>query len=226
MKELRIKVKGIDTIGNCIQVDTSSTYSSNVTKDQLYINSTNMAIKVTNICNVPFTLAEKVVIKQVDNYGSTFEATMPTIVIPANTTVYVPVTYNGTYKGTDLAPIYTFTVNNIVVTYKLNVTIPVAPDVIGTISNFSINRANKENYTFKVADFTSHYNDPDGDTIAFVMFSGDTSTIKYNGVPYIADTQVALADVIKFEFIAPIETTQVITTLTYKVKDNKGNIIA
>ena len=224
MKTLTLKINGIDTIGNCIQVDNTATYVDTITKNQQYNNVSVKSIRVVNHCNKEFLLSGKTLFTQQDNLGSTFTASINATTISANTTVDIPVYYNGVYKGTDISPVYTFTLNGYNITYNLNINIP---DTLGDISDFTVTLTNKQNYTFKVLDFTSHYSDVDGDTISSVYFYGNVNNLRYNNIGYVENTEVPISDIQagKVTFIAPNQDVLSSININYKVKDNKLNII-
>ena len=224
MKTLTLKIKGIDTIGNCIKVNNTSTYTDTIIKNQQYNNVSTKSIKVINNCNKAFLLSGKTLFIQQDNLGSTFTASINETNIGANATVDIPVYYNGVYKGTDISPVYTFTLNGYNITYNLNINIP---DTLGTISAFTITLNNKQNYVFKVLDFTSHYSDVDGDTISSIYFYGNVSNLRYNNIAYIENTEIPISDIQagKIVFNAPNQDALSSINISYKVKDNKGKII-
>ena len=224
MKTLTLKIKGIDTIGNCIKVNNTSTYTDTIIKNQQYNNVSTKSIKVINNCNKAFLLSGKTLFIQQDNLGSTFTASINETTIGANATVDIPVYYNGVYKGTDISPVYTFTLNGYNITYNLNINIP---DTLGTISAFTITLNNKQNYVFKVLDFTSHYSDVDGDTISSIYFYGNVSNLRYNNIAYIENTEIPISDIQagKVVFNAPNQDALSSININYKVKDNKGKII-
>ena len=224
MKTLTLKIKGIDTIGNCIKVNNTSTYTDTIIKNQQYNNVSVKSIRVINNCNKEFLLSGKTLFTQQDNLGSTFTASINETTIGANATVDIPVYYNGVYKGTDVSPVYTFTLNGYNITYNLNVTIP---DTLGNINDFTITLNNKQNYVFKVLDFTSHYSDVDGDTISSVYFYGNVNNLRYNNIGYIENTEIPISDIQagKVVFNAPNQDVLSSININYKIKDNKGNII-
>ena len=224
MKTLTLKIKGIDTIGNCIKVVNTSTYTDTITKNQQYNNVSTKSIRVVNNCNTDFLLSGKTLFTQQDNLGSTFTASINATTISANTTVDIPVYYNGVYKGTDISPVYTFTLNGYNITYNLNINIP---DTLGDINDFTISLNNRQNYTFKVIDFTSHYSDIDGDTISSVYFYGNVNNLRYNNIGYVENTEIPISDIQagKVVFNAPNQDALSSININYKVKDNKGKII-
>ena len=224
MKTLTLKIKGIDTIGNCIKIVNTSTYTDTITKNQQYNNVSTKSIKVINNCNKAFLLSGKTLFIQQDNLGSTFTASVNETNIGANATVDIPIYYNGVYKGTDISPVYTFALNGYNIIYNLNVTIP---DTLGTSNDFTISLNNKQNYTFKVLDFTSHYSDVDGDTISSVYFYGNVNNLRYNNIAYIENTEIPISDIQagKVVFNAPNQDALSSININYKVKDNKGKII-
>ena len=224
MKTLTLKIKGINTIGNCIKVVNTSTYTDTITKNQQYNNVSTKSIRVINNCNTAFLLSGKTLFTQQDNLGSTFTASINATTISANATVDIPVYYNGVYKGTDVSPVYTFTLNGYNITYNLNINIP---DTLGDINDFTITLNNKQNYTFKILDFTSHYSDVDGDTISYVYFYGNVNNLRYNNIGYIENTEIPISDIQagKVVFNAPNQDVLSSININYKIKDNKGNII-
>ena len=224
MKTLTLKIKGIDTIGNCIKVVNTSTYTDTITKNQQYNNASVKSIRVVNNCNKDFLLSGKTLFTQQDNLGSTFTATINDTTISANTTVDIPVYYNGVYKGTDISPVYTFTLNGYNVTYNLNINIP---DTLGDINDFTISLNNRQNYTFKVLDFTSHYSDIDGDTISSVYFYGNVNNLRYNNIGYVENTEIPISDIQagKVVFNALNQDALSSINISYKIKDSKGKII-
>ena len=224
MKTLTLKIKGIDTIGNCIKVVNTSTYTDTITKNQQYNNASVKSIRVVNNCNKDFLLSGKTLFTQQDNLGSTFTASINATTISANTTVDIPVYYNGVYKGTDISPVYTFTLNGYNITYNLNINIP---DTLGDINDFTISLNNRQNYTFKVLDFTSHYSDIDRDTISSVYFYGNVNNLRYNNIGYVENTEIPISDIQagKVVFKAPNQDVLSSININYKIKDSKGKII-
>ena len=224
MKTLTLKIKGNNTIGNCITVNNTSSYTDTIIKNQQYNNVSVKSIKVVNNCNKDFLLSGKTLFTQQDNLGSTFTATINDTNILANTTVDIPVYYNGVYKGTDISPVYTFTLNGYNITYNLNINIP---DTLGTINDFTISLNNRQNYTFKVLDFTSHYSDIDGDTISSVYFYGNVNNLRYNNIGYVENTEIPISDIQagKVVFNAPNQDALSSINISYKIKDSKGKII-
>ena len=224
MKTLTLKIKGINTISNCITVNNTSSYTDTITKNQQYNNVSVKSIRVINNCNTDFLLSGKTLFTQQDNLGSTFTATINDTNILANTTVDIPVYYNGVYKGTDISPVYTFTLNGYNITYNLNINIP---DTLGDISDFTVSLNNRQNYTFKVLDFTSHYSDINGDTISSVYFYGNVNNLRYNNIGYVENTEIPISDIQagKVVFNAPNQDALSSININYKVKDNKGKII-
>lgn len=226
MKILKLRVKGADTIGDCLVVSNGSVYTDTIVKGQTYTNTLGKTIRVTNICDTTFVLSARSLFAQTDAYGSTFIGSMVETTVPANSFVDIQVYYNGTYKSNDLAPFYTFVINGKTIQYTLTVTVVVPPDTPGTLANFTLDKTNREGHTFGVTEFTSRHADADGDTVTHVLFSGDVSTVRYNGAAYVADTQIPVIDSNKFSFVAPDQDAIATTVLTYKVKDSKGNIVS
>ena len=224
MKTLTLKIKGINTISNCITVNNTFSYTDTIIKNQQYNNVSVKSIRVVNNCNTDFLLSGKTLFIQQDNLGSTFTATINDTNILANTTVDIPVYYNGVYKGTDISPVYTFTLNGYNITYNLSINIP---DILGDINDFTITLNNKQNYIFKVVDFTSHYSDINGDIINSVYFYGNVNNLRYNNIGYVENTEIPISDIQagKVVFNAPNQNVLSSININYKIKDNKGNTI-
>ena len=224
MKTLTLKIKGNNTIGNCITVNNTSSYTDTIIKNQQYNNVSTKSIRVINNCNTAFLLSGKTLFTQQDNLGSTFTASINDTNIGANATVDIPIYYNGVYKGTDISPVYTFTLNGYNITYNLNINIP---DTLGDISDFTVSLNNRQNYTFKVVDFTSHYSDINGDTISSVYFYGNVNNLRYNNIGYVENTEIPISDIQagKVVFNAPNQDALSSININYKIKDNKGKII-
>ena len=51
MKTLTLKIKGINTISNCITVNNTSSYTDTIIKNQQYNNVSVRSIRVVNNCN-------------------------------------------------------------------------------------------------------------------------------------------------------------------------------
>lgn len=225
MKKLILTIRGIDTIRNCVKVDNNTIYVDSIIKNQVYNNVSTKSIKVTNICGKEFLLPAKTLFSQQDNFGSTFKASINEITIPANSEVNVPVYYSGIYKNTVNNPRYIFNIIDTIITYNLNVSVP---DTLGSLQNITINLENRNDYVFKAVDFTSKYTDVDGDIITDVFLYGTgTEHIRLNGVTYVEGSAIKLSDINlgKLIFVAPNQDTISSVVLTYKIKDNKNNII-
>lgn len=224
MKPLIIKIKAKDSLATCLIADNSAVYTDTIIKEFNYNNVSQKSIVVRNICNESFTLQAQTVFTQNDNQGSSFSASIINTIIPANSTVNVPVYYNGIYKGMDFNPTYTFSINGSLITYKLEIQLN---DTIGDIQDFEINLGNRIDYIFEPIDFTSHHTDIDNDLVLFVFFYGNVSSIRYNNQPYISNTIIPLTDVQleKVKHIAP--NTDIVSEINvdYGIKDSQGNLI-
>lgn len=226
MKILKLTVKAIDTLVNCLVLDNTSTYTDAIDKNKVYVNVSTNSIKVENKCNTDFSLSGKVLFVQTDVFGSTFTATTNTINIPANSEVDIPVYYNGVYKGDSLIPIYSFTINGKVVLYSLTVT-ELPPEETGTISNFEYTLNNRIDYTFKKLDFTSHYISGGTYVIETVSLTGNVSRLKYNGTTYVSGTDIPLSGINNglLVHVAPLEDIEKESIINYSIKDTDGNIL-
>lgn len=226
MKELRLRIKATEITTNCL--DVSTPYVDTIIKGQAYTNASTKSLTVINRCTIPVLLAAQVLFSQSDGYGSTFVASIEDTTIPAGATVTIPVLYNGIYKGISTNPIYTFVINQKTIQYTLNITVPELPDTPGSISNFTINRGNREDYTYTADDFLSHHTDADGDTVSKVIFKGgDISNITFNGAPYVVNTPVLLSDIVagKLRFIAPSQDAQSTMNIQYSIINSKNVLV-
>jgi len=223
-KNLVLKIKGKDTIIKCLVPDNSSTYIDGITKAFDYQNVSQKSIIVKNICDTSFILPAQELFAQNDNLGSTFKASINDTLIAAQSSVAVPVYYNGIYNGISLNPIYNFILNGTSMAYQLLVNVP---DTVGTITDIVLDLGNRISRTFLPTDFTSHHTDIDGDTLVSVFLYGNVSTITYNNTPYIADAEITMMDIQAgmLKHIAPDTNNYVENAPFYKVKDSQGNII-
>ena len=224
-KNLILKIKGKDTIIRCLKPDTTSNYLDTIVKGFNYTNTSQYSIIVKNICDTSFILPAQSLFTQNDNLGSTFEASIQDTLIPAQSTVNVPVYYNGIHNGfSAISYTYTFSIHGVPVTYILILT---TTNTIGVITDIVIDLGNRVDYTFVPTDFTTHHHDIDGDTLVSVFLFGSVNTITFNNNPYVANTEVFFTDIQagKLKHIAPDTNNYIESLPDYKVKDSLGNII-
>lgn len=223
-KPLILKVKGKDTIIKCLQADNSNTYIDGITKAFNYNNISQKSIVMKNICDTGFILPAQVLFTQNDNLGSTFQAYVQDTLVPPQSTVNIPVYYNGIYNGASNSPIYNFVLNGVPLSYQLLVNIP---NTAGTITDIILDLDNRVNRAFLPTDFTNHHTDIDGDTIVSVFLYGNVSTITFNDLPYVANTEVFMTNIQagKLKHIAPDTNNYAENMPDYKIKDSFGTII-
>ena len=222
MKPFKIVIKGLDTFLSCIEAPSNITLSDVIVKNYVYTDVIGKSVAVTNKCQTDILLPAKVVFTQSDGLGSTFKGSIKATNIPANSTVNIPIYYNGIYKGNNNYPTYLFYINGYLITYNMTL------DTVGEIFDFYIEKDNRINTVFAASDFINHYTDINGDTITHIAFFNDVSRIRYQGLPYVANTWIPIQDLVSNNlliFLAPPIDTEEINTLSYRVKDNKNNII-
>ena len=106
--------------------------------------------------------------------GGNFRAYTDSFIILPNQEKSIPLKFIGTYLSDVTSHVYTLTLNGVSNAFTLTITIPVEnnPPII---SNFSKLLENRAEYTFLLTDFTSKYNDIDGNALDGVIISGGTS---------------------------------------------------
>ena len=172
-------------------------------------------IKVVNNCNTSFVLNSQTLFSE-STVGSNFVASIGSTTIPGNTTVDVPVYYNGSYKGDLLSLNYVITINGTTANYNINVIIP---DVAPVTQDSTIELANRENKIISSTDLI--YSDLNGDPITNVRFIGDTSrlfTDSGHTVQYISGTELPITFILYYK--APDQDPLYSYQIQYNVKAN------
>jgi len=106
-------------------------------------------------------------------------------------------------------------------TYIINVgTTNTAP----TVSAGSINFSTSLTYTFKVTDFTTDFNDVDGNSYnkLLIYLNTVTGSFKYNNVTVTGTIEIPVSNVVNLKFTRPNNTTYN-DTLQYRISDNHVN---
>ena len=185
-----------DTYVDCIELRTGINYSDSIIKDYVYTGQSSKTIKVVNNCNTSFVLNSQTLFSE-STIGSNFVASIGSTTIPGNTTVDVPVYYNGSYKGDLLSLNYVITINGTTANYNINVIIP---DVAPVTQDSTIELANRENKIISSTDLI--YSDLNGDPITNVRFIGDTSrlfTDSGHTVQYISGTELPITFILYYK---------------------------
>ena len=204
-----------DTYVDCIELRTGINYSDSIIKDYVYTGQSSKTIKVVNNCNTSFVLNSQTLFSE-STVGSNFVASIGSTTIPGNTTVDVPVYYNGSYKGDLLSLNYVITINGTTANYNINVIIP---DVAPVTQDSTIELANRENKIISSTDLI--YSDLNGDPITNVRFIGDTSrlfTDSGHTVQYISGTELPITFILYYK--APDQDPLYSYQIQYNVKAN------
>ena len=204
-----------DTYADCIKLGTEVNYSDSIIKDYVYTGQSSKTIKVVNNCSTSFVLNAQTIFSEAAE-GSNFVASIGSTTIPGNTTVDVPVYYNGSYKGSLLSLNYTITINGTTANYNLNVIIP---DVAPVTQDSTIELSNRENTIVSSADLI--YSDSNGDQITNVRFIGDTSKLFTDSgytIQYISGTELPITFMLYYK--APDQDPLYSYQVQYNVKAN------
>ena len=204
-----------DTYADCIELVTGINYSDSIIKDYVYTGQSSKTIKVVNNCNTSFVLNSQTLFSE-STVGSNFVASIGSTTIPGNTTVDVPVYYNGSYKGDLLSLNYVITINGTTANYNINVIIP---DVAPVTQDSTIELANRENKIISSTDLI--YSDLNGDPITNVRFIGNTSrlfTDSGHTVQYISGTELPITFILYYK--APDQDPLYSYQIQYNVKAN------
>ena len=204
-----------DTYADCIELGTGINYSDSIIKDYVYTGQSSKTIKVVNNCNTSFVLNSQTLFSE-STIGSNFVASIGSTTIPGNTTVDVPVYYNGSYKGSSISLNYAITINGTTANYTINVIIP---DVAPVTQDSTIELSNRENKIISSTDLI--YSDANGDPITSVRFIGDTSrlfTDSGHTVQYVSGTELPITFVLYYK--APDQDPLYSYQIQYNVKAN------
>ena len=204
-----------DTYADCIKLGTGVNYSDSIIKDYVYTGQSSKTIKVVNNCSTSFVLNAQTIFSEAAE-GSNFVASIGSTTIPGNTTVDVPVYYNGSYKGSLLSLNYTITINGTTANYNLNIIIP---DVTPVTQDSTIELSNRENTIVSSADLI--YSDSNGDQITNVRFIGDTSRLFTDlgyTTQYISGTELPITFMLYYK--APDQDPLYSYQVQYNVKAN------
>ena len=204
-----------DTYADCIELRTGINYSDSIIKDYVYTGQSSKTIKVVNNCSTSFVLNSQTLFSE-STIGSNFVASIGSTTIPGNTTVDVPVYYNGSYKGSMLSLNYTITINDTTANYTINVIIP---DVAPVTQDSTIELSNRENKIISSTDLI--YSDANGDPITNVRFIGDTSKLFTDSgytTQYVSGTELPITFVLYYK--APDQDPLYSYQIQYNVKAN------
>lgn len=93
------------------------------------------------------------------------------------------------------------------------------------VTNVPISISNRATYTFTLADFTSHYTDPQSNPLASIRLTGNITGYRLNGVPYTVNTEITVADLNggNLQYISNNVDTQYTFTTPYQAKSSVGS---
>jgi len=96
---------------------------------------------------------------------------------------------------------------------------PIQNPIVTTVP---FSQANRGTYTFTLADFTSHYNDPQNNPLTTIKLIGNIVGYKLNGVPYVLNTEITTAQLTSgaLQYVANNVDTQYIYTSPYQAKSS------
>ena len=82
----------------------------------------------------------------------------------------------------------------------------------------------REEYTFLLTDFTSKYNDIDGNALDGVIISGGTSNFVLQGLPLVSGTEITPTQISSgyLKYVSPNVNNQSQSTVTWYAKDTLG----
>ena len=86
--------------------------------------------------------------------------------------------------------------------------------------------ANRVTYTFTSSDFLTHFIDSQGHPLKNITITGTTTGYKYNGVPYVAGTEIPIADINAGQLVYQSDNidTAYVKTVNYVAKDSLDNV--
>lgn len=211
------------TAPECVKLTPAQTYTDTIIKGYDYNDITQKVVSIVNYCNVPFSVADIILFSDVVN-GGNFTAKIKAFTIQANQTLNLPVYYDGMYLGNSVSPSYTITLNGVTNMYNLNINVPVVnqPPVVTDITKSLDNRVP---YTLLISDFTTHFSDPDGDTLDAVILEGNLSLYRLNGNLITSPATISASDISSgYLTKLPQDTDNYVEdTVTYKAIDSTGN---
>ena len=204
-----------DTYESCIKLQPGTNYTDTIFRDTAYTGQTPKYITVVNSCATAFVVPSQNIFTDTNN-GGNFVASISSTNIPGNSTVNIPVAYNGTYKGANNNPVYNLSLNGSTATYTLTILTPDSPPV--TQDN-TINLANRTNTTVTSSNLI--YSDPNSDPVTNVRFFGDVSKLYTDSgftTQYVINTELPINFTLYFK--APDQDAAATYQVQYNVKAN------
>ena len=212
----------IPTLADCVKLKAGQSYSATIVQGDDYNGNSGVNLVFNNFCSEAFT------VPSIDWFtdtvdGGNFRAYTDSFIILPNQEKSIPLKFIGTYLSDVTSHVYTLTLNGVSNTFTLTITIPVEnnPPII---SNFSKLLENRAEYTFLLTDFTSKYNDIDGNALDGVIISGDTSNFVLQGLPLVSGTEITPTQISSgyLKYVSPNVNNQSQSTVTWYAKDTLG----
>ena len=212
----------IPTLADCVKLKAGQSYSATIVQGDDYNGNSGVNLVFNNFCSEAFT------VPSIDWFtdtvdGGNFRAYTDSFIILPNQEKSIPLKFIGTYLSDVTSHVYTLTLNGVSNTFTLTITIPVEnnPPII---SNFSKSLENRAEYTFLLIDFTSKYNDIDGNALDGVIISGGTSNFVLQGLPLVSGTEITPTQISSgyLKYVSPNVNTQSQSTVTWYAKDTLG----
>ena len=212
----------IPTLADCVKLKAGQSYSATIVQGDDYNGNSGVNLVFNNFCSEAFT------VPSIDWFtdtvdGGNFRAYTDSFIILPNQEKSIPLKFIGTYLSDITSHVYTLTLNGVSNTFTLTITIPVEnnPPII---SNFSKLLENRAEYTFLLTDFTSKYNDIDGNPLDGVIISGDTSNFVLQGLPLVSGTEITPTQISSgyLKYVSPNVNPQSQSIVSWVAKDSLG----
>ena len=204
-KKIIINVSAkVATATDCVKFLPAQTITDSIEKDVIYDKNSGEVLTFVNYCNVPFTISETTLYTNTES-GSNLRVYVKSFTINANSQINIPIWYSGSYKGNSTSLTFGLNYNGVIANYTLNITTPIVLTP-PTISNISISKGNRVDYTFVLSDFTNAFNSVDGDTLSSITLSGASITnFRLNNLAITNNTEITSAQISAglLKFIAP-----------------------
>ena len=205
-----------DTFETCVKVDNSETYTDSIERNLIYDQSTrSYKIRFINTCGTAYDIPNLPI--SINTDSGTLVGMVIGGHIGANSTVELPVVFNGSYSGSMDTLTGTVTLNGTSTTISIFVTdVPKPQDTPPIANDVEINLENRQN----LDNVQSHlkYSDAENHQITHMKFEGDVSRLTANGTPVVVGQEYDINTNIKYT--APDQDSSYEFTTTYNVKAN------
>ena len=204
-KKIIINVSAkVATATDCVKFLPAQSITDSIEKDVIYDENSGEVLTFVNYCNVPFTISETTLYTNTES-GSNLRVYVKSFTINANSQINIPIWYSGSYKGNSTSLTFGLNYNGVIANYTLNITTPIVLTP-PTISNISISKGNRVDYTFVLSDFTNAFNSVNGATLSSITLSGASITnFRLNNLAITNNTEITSAQIDSgiLKFVAP-----------------------